>query len=102
MSAQTGEVFKAGEKCRQSGVYRVIHDRTHAENHEVTCVNGETFPTCRDCKRLKFELVRPAHHIETHEYFKHYYSRESPGRLKPDPDGLLTARLKPHPFKDNS
>jgi hypothetical protein len=70
MSAITGEAFKPGDTCKQSGIYRVIHDPAHTQEHEVTCVNRKRFPPCRDCSRPRFVLQRAAHHIETHELFK--------------------------------
>ena len=52
------------------GVYRVVHDSTHSQEHEVTCVYGKKFPPCRGCRHPRFVLVRAAHHIDTHEHFK--------------------------------
>jgi len=63
------EEFKPGDKVPQSGIYKVNHDGHH-KAHEVTCVMGNTFPPCNDCKHPRFELVRAAHHIEDHEHFK--------------------------------
>jgi hypothetical protein len=31
----TGDVFKPGDVCNRSGVYRVLHDPNHADEHEV-------------------------------------------------------------------
>ena len=45
----------------------------HTQEHEVTCVKGKRFPPCRDCAHPRFVLQRKAHHIETHEFFSHYY-----------------------------
>jgi hypothetical protein len=62
--------FKPGDKVEESGVYKVTHDSTHAQAHEVTCVFGKTFPPCGGCKHPRFILVRAAQHIEHHEHFK--------------------------------
>ena len=70
MAANVGQVFKPGDICKQSGIYKVIHDPRHSQEHEVTCVNGKKFPPCHNCEHPRFVLVRPAHHIETHEFFK--------------------------------
>ena len=64
------EEFKPGEKVEKSGIYKVTHDPAHAEEHEVTCVAGKTFPPCRDCRHPRFVLVRHAQHIESHKHFK--------------------------------
>jgi hypothetical protein len=71
--AVIGDVFKPGDTVPASGIYRVIHDPAHAQEHEVTCVRGKRFPPCGTCKHPKFVLVKAAHHIETHEHFKHNY-----------------------------
>ncbi len=62
--------FKSGDKVEQSGIYRVVHDTEHAQEHEVTCVRDEPFPPCRRCgSRVRFVLVRAAQHIKDSEYF---------------------------------
>jgi hypothetical protein len=68
--AKIGDVFKPGQDVPHSGIYKVIHDRSHAEEHEVTCVFGKKFPPCRECTHPRFVLVRAAHHISTHDHFK--------------------------------
>ncbi len=69
-TTKVGDKFKPGDKVQRSGIYKVLHDETHTENHEVTCVFGKTFPPCRDCgSGVQFELVRVAQHIESNEYF---------------------------------
>jgi hypothetical protein len=62
--------YKPGEIVEHSGVYRVVHDRTHPEEHEVTVVFGKRFPPCRDCEHPRFIPVKLAQHIEHNEYFK--------------------------------
>jgi hypothetical protein len=62
---------KPGETVPASGIYKVVHDKNHRQEHEVTCVMGEPFPPCKDCgKGARFVLVRAAHHVRNHEAFK--------------------------------
>jgi hypothetical protein len=69
--ATVGDIFKPGQEVPHSGIYRVIHDPNHSEEHEVTCVYGKVFPPCNHCgHHVRFVLVRAAHHIETHDHFK--------------------------------
>jgi hypothetical protein len=70
MPVNPGDIFKPGDEVQSSGVYRVVHDSTHSQEHEVTCVYGKKFPPCRGCRHPRFVLVRAAHHIDTHEHFK--------------------------------
>jgi len=71
--SEIGAIFKPGDTVPVSGIYRVTHDPKHTQEHEVTCVKGKRFPPCRDCAHPRFVLQRKAHHIETHEFFSHYY-----------------------------
>lgn len=65
------QIFKPGEKVPKSGIYRVVHDRNHVEEHEITAVIGETFPPCNHCgQHPRFRLVRAATHISNHKAFK--------------------------------
>lgn len=64
-----GTEYSPGEKVPQSGIYKVTHDG-HTPAHEVTCVKDEPFPPCNTCKHPRFELVKAAQHITTHEHFK--------------------------------
>jgi hypothetical protein len=65
------DIFKPGEVVPKSGIYRVVHDKVHSEEHEVTCVMGEHFPPCNGCgQRPRFSLVRAAHHLKNHAHFK--------------------------------
>ncbi len=70
MSVEVGTEFKPGQECQASGIYKVIHDPAHTENHEVTCIYGKKFPPCRDCAHPRFRLVRAAIHVESHSLFK--------------------------------
>lgn len=70
MSAAIGTVFKPGQICPQSGIYRVVHDSQHREKHDVTCVNGKRFPPCNHCgDNVRFVLKYPAHHVDRHPAF---------------------------------
>jgi hypothetical protein len=63
--------YRPGEKVDQSGIYRVLHDKNHVQEHEVTCVKGEIFPPCNGCgPHPRFTLVRAAHHILNHANFR--------------------------------
>ncbi len=62
--------FKPGEKVERSGIYRVLHDSEHTEAHEVTCIDGKTFPPCGHCSHPRFTLVRAAQHIDDSDHFK--------------------------------
>jgi hypothetical protein len=67
----TGDVFKPGDECTQSGVYRVLHDPSHADEHEVTCVFGQNFPPCNHCgDYVRFVLERGAIHIDAQKHFR--------------------------------
>jgi hypothetical protein len=67
----TGDVFRPGDECKRSGVYRVLHDPNHADEHEVTCVFGRRFPPCSHCgDYVRFVLEHGAIHIDAQAYFK--------------------------------
>jgi hypothetical protein len=69
--ASIGDVFEPGQSVPHSGIYRVIHDPYHAQEHEVTCVFGKPFPPCNHCgHHVRFVLERAAIHISGHEHFK--------------------------------
>jgi hypothetical protein len=69
--AEVGTVFKPGEKCPHSGIYEVIHDPNHADEHEVTCVHGKPFPPCNHCgHKVRFRLRYKARHIGDLDEFK--------------------------------
>jgi hypothetical protein len=57
-SAMPGGSFKTGAIIPDSGIYRVSHS-AHRLPHEVTLLQGETFPKCQKCAdAVTFELVR--------------------------------------------
>jgi hypothetical protein len=65
-------ICKPEEKVPSSGIYAVVHDKFHLQEHEVTAVIGEHFPPCNHCgSQVRFRLVRPTQHMMTHEAFQH-------------------------------
>jgi YjzC-like protein len=64
------QFFSPGEEIPRSGIYVVKH-HGHHHDHEVTCLSGERFPECRDCKRkVRFSLVVAARAIKRHTHFQ--------------------------------
>lgn len=71
LTLMANEIYKPGEKVPKSGIYKVVHDKVHVEEHEVTAVMNEHFPPCNGCgEHPRFVLVRAAHHIGNHQNFK--------------------------------
>jgi hypothetical protein len=65
------DALKAGDTVKKSGIYSVHHKDGHAEDHNVTCLAGKTFPGCGECgDAVRFNLVRHATHVMRHEQFK--------------------------------
>lgn len=63
--------YSPGDTVEHSGVYKVIHDKNHTKEHEVTCVYGKTFPPCNHCgKHPRFVSVYLAQHIDANDHFK--------------------------------
>lgn len=61
------KTYKSGEVVLISGIYDVIHDKEHRKTHEVTCVEGERFPPCRNCGTgAAFILKMKAIHAKDH------------------------------------
>jgi hypothetical protein len=52
--------FKPGSTVLASGIYTVIHEKEHMGAHEVTCIKGSHFPTCRTCGNPRFKLFLEA------------------------------------------
>jgi hypothetical protein len=64
------QICKPGDVVPESGIYKVVHDPQHAQEHEVTCVAGDRFPPCNKCgSHPRFSLIRAAKHIALHEHF---------------------------------
>jgi hypothetical protein len=65
-----GRRHRAGDVVSQSGIYEVIHDRSHREAHEVVMINGDHFPDCETCgDKVRFRLIRTAPYIFQDEDF---------------------------------
>ena len=51
-------IHKSSETIPVSGIYRVVHAQ-HRLPHEVTLIEGQTFPPCAKCHdEVRFELAR--------------------------------------------
>jgi hypothetical protein len=71
--AREPEVFAPGQKAPVSGIYRAVHS-SHREEHNITAIRGEEFPSCRQCKTLvTFSLVTEA------DYVSHDWDFAGPG-----------------------
>ena len=54
-------IYKPGDAVPTSGIYKVVHDTVHHEEHEVTAVAAEHFPPCNHCgNHPRFQLVHAA------------------------------------------
>jgi hypothetical protein len=63
--------YKPGDIVDNSGIYKVVHDRYHAGEHDVTCVHGKKFPPCNHCgHNVRFILKYAAIHIDSSEHFR--------------------------------
>ncbi len=63
-------IYKPGDVVDASGIYRVTHDPSHTQPHEVTVIAGKRFPPCRSCAQPRFMVERLAQHVGDHEHFK--------------------------------
>ena len=62
-NVSTGK-FITEESIPESGIYRVIHSKSHRLPHEVTLIGGERFPRCGGCDdAVEFELMQAAPYI---------------------------------------
>ena len=62
--------YKPGDTVPYSGIYKVVHDIEHKEEHEVTVIAGKRFPPCNHCgHHVRFELLYKAVHISDHRHF---------------------------------
>jgi hypothetical protein len=51
-------LYKSGDNIPETGVYKVLHAQ-HRLPHQVTLVEGQTFPPCARCHdEVRFELLR--------------------------------------------
>ena len=63
-------VFEPGYGAPSSGVYKVVHERQHAQPHYVTAPYGDTLLPCQKCSvKVRFELAMPAMHVNAHPLF---------------------------------
>jgi hypothetical protein len=63
--------YKPRETVPISGIYRVTHDPTHAQPHDITAVKGEHFPPCNSCgDHPRFVLRVAAEHLREHHHFR--------------------------------
>jgi hypothetical protein len=63
--------YGPSETVPKSGIYDVVHKSPHSvsDHHQVTCVKGNKFPPCRDCKDgVKFKLHQAAYHLSEHPH----------------------------------
>jgi hypothetical protein len=63
--------FVARQRVERSGIYRVVHQPAHVRAHEITVVEGERFPACREkvC-HPRFVLVREAPIVQSSSVLK--------------------------------
>ena len=65
-----GDEFRSGDEVLHSGIYKVVHDPQHAQEHEVTCLHGKRFPRCDECgDRVRFILIHDAQRVSSNEHF---------------------------------
>jgi hypothetical protein len=63
------QTFHPGDEVPMSGIYKVTH-RGHHHDHEVTCLSGDQFPVCCQCReQVRFSLLIAAHAIHRHIHF---------------------------------
>lgn len=52
--------YHPGDRAQKTGIYRAVHLR-HRMPHEITVLEGETFPPCKRCgESVRFELLYSA------------------------------------------
>jgi predicted transcriptional regulator len=77
-----GDEFKPGQDVPNSGIYKVLHDAKHAEEHEVTCVYGKKFLPCNHCgEDVRFVLVIAARRVELDKHFKKANHKQNKDRI---------------------
>ena len=64
--------YKPGDVAPKSGVYRFVHDSSHAraEPEEINAVKGELFPTCRHCGEGRGKILDSAFQVAGIEQFQ--------------------------------
>lgn len=59
-STSSHPAFRPGERAQTTGIYRATHVG-HRMPHEITVLEGETFPPCKRCgQNVRFELLHAA------------------------------------------
>jgi hypothetical protein len=82
--------FAAGDAVPYSGIYRVKHQQRHAAEHDVTCVSGRNFPSCRECGAdVQFKLLQAVRLIDKHELFRTQGTPMRSGTSQPWWDGSV-------------
>ena len=63
--------FITRQRVERSGIYRVVHEPKHVAAHEITFVEGDRFPLCREklC-HPRFILIREAPIASAHGSLK--------------------------------
>jgi hypothetical protein len=65
------EIYRPGDKVPHTGIYDVSHGSFHAPRHQVTCVGGGHFPTCKHCGHAaRFQLNVVAVMVEQDNNFQ--------------------------------
>jgi hypothetical protein len=68
---ENGAAFSAGQPVIETGIYEVLHDKSHRTAHEVVMLSGDSFPICDTCSdRVRFRLIRTAPYIFQDEDFE--------------------------------
>jgi hypothetical protein len=66
-----GQMYRAGDPVKESGIYEAIHEAGHRPPHDVVMIASDLFPPCDTCSdRVQFRLVRTAPYIFTDEDFE--------------------------------
>jgi hypothetical protein len=65
------EEYRARKVCKQSGVYRAVHEPPHTPDHDVTVIYGHIFPRCshHGCNP-KFVMVAAGQNVASNNWFK--------------------------------
>jgi hypothetical protein len=67
---QHSKMFLPGQPVLESGIYEVIHDKSHREAHEAVMYRDDLFPVCDQCDlKVRFKLIRSAPYIFDDEDF---------------------------------
>jgi len=68
--SRQSKVFLPGQPVLESGIYEVIHDKSHRPAHEAVMYRDDLFPVCDQCDlKVRFKLIRSAPYIFDDEDF---------------------------------